>query len=80
VISSCSTVKKTSTEPSDWWREKIDEALAASALRVSEPPPPPYPSSPEAGIDDLFEILVVIEVSGLPEPSREQIEYTTRLL
>jgi hypothetical protein len=70
-------VKKTSTGPSDWWREKIDDALAAGDLRVSEPPPPPYPSSPEAGVDDLFEILLTIESFGLPEPSRERIEYGT---
>jgi hypothetical protein len=67
-------------EPSDWWREKIDEALAAGDSRISEPPPPPYPSSPEAGVDDLFEILVAIESFGLPMPSRERIEYTTLLL
>jgi hypothetical protein len=74
------TVKKTSTEPSDWWREKIDDALAASDLRVREPPPAPYPPSPEAGVDDLFEILVAIESFGLPEASREPIEYAALLL
>jgi hypothetical protein len=64
----------------DWWREKADEALAAGDSRVSEPPPPDYPRSPKAGVDDLFEILVVIEGFGLPEPSRERIQYTTLLL
>jgi hypothetical protein len=73
-------VKKTSTEPSDWWREKIDDALAAGKLRVSEPPPLPYPLSPKAGVDDLLEILVAIESFGLPEPSRERIEYVKLLL
>jgi hypothetical protein len=62
-----------------WWREKIDEALA-SDLRVSEPPPPPYPSTPKAGVDDLFEILLVIESFGVPEASRERIEHGTLLL
>lgn len=73
-------MKKTSTELSDWWREKIDEALAAGPPLVAEPPPPPYPSSPAAGVEDLFEILRTIEGFGLPEPSRERIEYTTLLL
>jgi hypothetical protein len=73
-------VKETSTEPSDWWRRKIDEALAAAPLRVAEPPPLPYPSTPSAGVEDLLEILVAIESFGLPEPSRERIEYTTLLL
>lgn len=73
-------MKETSTEPLHWWREKADEALAAGTLRVSEPPPPPYSQSPKAGIDDLFEILVVIEGFGLPEPSRERIEYANLLL
>jgi len=31
-------------------------------------------------VDDLFEILVAIEGFGLPEPSRERIEYTSLLL
>lgn len=73
-------MKKTSTEPLDWWREKADEALAAGESRISEPPPPPYPRSPKAGVDDLFEILVAIEGFGLTEPSRERIQYTTLLL
>lgn len=73
-------MKKTSTEPLDWWRAKADEALAAGDSRISEPPPPPYPRSPKAGVDDLFEILVAIEGFGLPEPSRERIQYTTLLL
>jgi hypothetical protein len=73
-------VKKTSSEPSDWWRKKIDDALAAGGVRVSEPPPPAYPSSPGAGIEDLFEILVAIESFGLPKPSREPIPHTTLLL
>jgi hypothetical protein len=73
-------VKETSTEPSDWWRRKIDEALDASRLRVEEPPPLPYPPSVASGVDDLFEILVVIESFGIPEPSRERIEYATLLL
>jgi hypothetical protein len=73
-------VKKTSTEPSDWWRQKIDEALAAPRSRVEEPPPLPYPASASAGASDLFEILVVIESFGLPAPSRDRIEYTTLLL
>lgn len=73
-------MKETSTEPSDWWRKKIDEALATPRLRVAEPPPPPYPPSPAAGVDDLFEILVAIESFGLPAPSRDRIEYTTLLL
>lgn len=73
-------MKKTLTEPLDWWREKADEALAAGGLRVSEPPPPAYPDSPKAGVDDLFEILVVIESFGIPEPSRDPIQYTTLVL
>jgi hypothetical protein len=73
-------VKKTSTEPLDWWREKVDEALAAGDLRISEPPPPPYPRTPKAGVDDLFEILVAIESFGLAEPSREKIEYSKLVL
>ena len=72
-------MKKSSTEHSDWWREKIDAALAAPT-RVSEPQPLPYPSSAAAGIADLFEILVVIEGFGMPEPSRDRIEYRDLLL
>ena len=73
-------MKETSTEPSDWWRRRIDEALGAAPLRVEEPPPLAYPQSPASGVDDLFEILVVIESFGLPEPSRDRIEYATLLL
>ncbi len=73
-------MKETSTAPSGWWQQKIDEALGASHLRVEEPPPAPYPTSAVSGVDDLLEILVVIESFGLPEPSRERIEYTTLLL
>jgi hypothetical protein len=47
---------------------------------VEEPPAPPYPPSSSAGVDDLFEILVVIEGFGLPEPSRKRIEYGALLL
>jgi hypothetical protein len=72
-------VKEISTEPSDWWRAKIDEALAAPS-RVAEPPPPPYPATPSAGAADLLEILVAIESFGIPEPSRERIVYGTLLL
>jgi len=73
-------VKKTSTEPLDWLREKIDEALVAGESRIAEPPPPPYPASPDAGVSDLFDILVAIESFGLPEPSREPIAYSKLLL
>ena len=73
-------MKETLTEPLDWWRQKIDDALGASSLRVEEPPPPLYSASASSGVDDLFELLVVIESFGLPEPSRERIEYTTLLL
>lgn len=72
-------MKKTSTEPLDWWRQKIDEALAAPRFRVEEPPPP-WPQSASAGVADLLEILVAIEGFGLPTPSRDRIEYTTLLL
>jgi hypothetical protein len=64
----------------DWWREKADEALAANGARVSGPAPPPCPQSPKAGVDDLFEILAAIEGFGLPEPSRDWIQYKTLLL
>lgn len=73
-------MKKTSTEPLDWLREKIDEALAAGESHVAEPPPPPYPISPEAGVADLFDILAAIEGFGLPEPSREPITCSQLLL
>ena len=73
-------MKETSTERSDWWRKKIDEALDAGPSRVEEPPPPAWPRSAASGVEDLFELLVVIESFGLPEPSRERIEYATLLL
>ena len=73
-------MKKNSTEHSSWLSQKMDEALAAPNSRVCEPPPPPYPSSPEAGADDLLEILAVIESFGVPKPSREKIIYTKLLL
>ena len=73
-------MKETSTGPLAWWRQKIDEALGASPLRIEEPSPLPYPASAANGVEDLLEILVVIESFGLPEPSRERIEYTTLLL
>ena len=73
-------MKETSTEPLAWWRQKIDDALGASPFRVEEPPPPSYPASAASGVEDLLELLVVIEGFGLPEPSRERIEYTTLLL
>lgn len=78
--SDSSIVKKTSTEPLDWLREKIDEALAAGESHVAEPPPPSYPISPEAGVADLFDILATIEAFGVPEPSREPIDCSQPLL
>lgn len=73
-------MKETSTEPLAWWRQKIDDALGSSHLRIEEPPPAPYPASAASGVEDLLELLVVIESFGMPEPSRERIEYTTLLL
>jgi hypothetical protein len=63
-----------------WLRRKIDEALTAPAVRVAEPPPPPYPQSPEQGADDLLDILLLIEGFAPSEPSREKITYAQLLL
>lgn len=73
-------MKKTSTEPLDWLRQKMDDALSASPTRCAGPPSQPFPVSPQQGAADVLDILLVIEGFGLPEASREVISYKQLLL
>ena len=73
-------MKKTSTEPLDWLRQKMDEALAAPAADIAGPPPAPFPQSPQQGAADVLDILLLIEGFASPVPSREKISYTHLLL
>jgi len=59
---------------SDWFQKIMDEALASPPDRDPVPALKP-PLTPAHGAAEQLQAILLIETFGLPEPSRQPIEY-----